>query len=93
MFAVGVQVVDAVMAHALHQDACRDHALVAWVVSYDDPAFPEQYVAQLATTSALPYAVVGDTLAEVREQLPRGLRRSERQPGDPPGVLEVWLSQ
>jgi hypothetical protein len=26
------QLIDAAMARALHADACRDHALVAWVV-------------------------------------------------------------
>ena len=32
------QIIDAVMAHALHADACRDHALVAWVMLWDLPA-------------------------------------------------------
>jgi hypothetical protein len=28
----GDQIIDAAMARALHADACRDHAAVAWVV-------------------------------------------------------------
>jgi hypothetical protein len=92
MFALDVQVVDAGMARALHQDACRDHALVAWIVSYDDPAFPDRFIARLATTGALPYVLVGDTLAAVQEQLPVGLKRLARQPADPPEVVEIWLT-
>jgi hypothetical protein len=30
------------MARALHADACRDHALVAWVVLWDLPAYPKR---------------------------------------------------
>ena len=29
------QIIDAAMARALHADACREHALVAWVVLWD----------------------------------------------------------
>src|SRR5690348_15706044 len=29
------QIIDAAMARALHADACRDHAIVAWVVLWD----------------------------------------------------------
>ena len=41
------------MARALHADACRDHALVAWVVLWDPPAYPERFAARLATNGAL----------------------------------------
>ena len=34
------QIVDAIMARALHADACRDHALVAWIVLWDLPVYP-----------------------------------------------------
>jgi len=34
------QIIDATMARSLHADACRDHALVAWVVLWDLPAYP-----------------------------------------------------
>jgi hypothetical protein len=36
--------------------------------------------------------LVSDTLAEVQEQLPSGLVRSERQPVDPREVVEVWFA-
>jgi hypothetical protein len=29
------------MARSLQADACQDHALVAWVVLWDLPAYPE----------------------------------------------------
>jgi hypothetical protein len=42
------QVIDDAMACALHTDACRDHALAAWAVLWDLPAYPERYAARLA---------------------------------------------
>ena len=42
------QLIDAAMARALHADACRNHAAVAWVVLWDLPAYPERYAARLA---------------------------------------------
>ena len=45
----GDQIIDATMARALHADACRNHAAVAWVVLWDLPAYPERYAARLAT--------------------------------------------
>ena len=81
------------MARSLHQDACRDHALVAWVVWKDHPAHPgHRFIAQLVTTAPLPYVLVGDRLAEVHEQLPTGLVRAHRQPTQAPEVIEMWLA-
>jgi hypothetical protein len=56
------------MARALHADACRDHALVAWVVMFDLPAYPERYAARLVTSGnpPFPYLLLADTLAGVR---------------------------
>src|SRR3954449_12706609 len=87
------QVVDVAMDRALHADACRDHALVAWVVMWDAPAYPDQFIARLATKRLSPYVLLADTLAGVQEQLPPGLVRSERQPADPPEVVEVWFAR
>jgi hypothetical protein len=85
------QLIDPTMARALHADACRDHALVAWVVLWDLPAYPERYAARLATSTASPYLLLADTLAGIQEMLPPGLVRSERMPGDPPEVVELWF--
>ena len=59
------QLIDATMAHALHTDACRDHALVAWVVLFDLPAYPERYAARLVTSGdpPFPYLLLADSLA------------------------------
>jgi hypothetical protein len=92
VFALDEQLIDAAMARALHQDACRDHSLVAWIVWYDHPAHPGHFVAQLTTSSPLPYVLVGDTLAEVQGQLPPGLMRHHRQPEHAPEVVEMWLA-
>jgi hypothetical protein len=37
------QLIDAVMACSLRADACRDHAIVAWVVTRDLPAWPDDW--------------------------------------------------
>jgi hypothetical protein len=42
----GDQIIDPAMARALHADACRNHAAVAWVVLWDLPAYPERYAAR-----------------------------------------------
>ena len=86
------QQIDAAMAQALHKDARRDHALVAWVIWHDHPAYPDGYIAQLTTTASLPYLLVSDSLAQLHEQLPSGLVRYSRTSADPPGVLELWLA-
>ena len=87
------QLIDAAMARALHADACRDHAIVAWVVLWDLPAYPERFAARLATSRASPYLLLADTLAGIREMLPPGLVRSERMPADPPEVSEIWFAE
>jgi hypothetical protein len=81
------------MARALPADACREHALVAWVVWHDHPAHPGRLIAQLTTSSPLPYVLLGNTLAEIQAQLPPGPERATRQPVDPPEVVEISLAK
>jgi hypothetical protein len=80
------------LADAARCLACRDHALVAWVVLWDLPAYPGRYAARLATSTASPYLLLADTLAGIQEMLPPGLVRSERMPVDPPEVMEIWFA-
>jgi hypothetical protein len=87
------QIIDAAMAHALHTDARRNHALVGWVVMRDPPDYPDQFVARLMTDIPSPYVLVADTLAGVQEQLPHGLERINRRPIHPPEVVEIWLAE
>jgi hypothetical protein len=85
----------AAMVCALHADACRDHAIVAWVVMWDLPAYPERYAAgPLTSGQALsPYMLLANSLAGIQEQLPPGLVRSERMTADSPDVVEIWLTE
>jgi hypothetical protein len=89
------QIIDPTMARALHADACRDHALVAWAVLWDLPAYPDRYAARLVTSGQgmLPYLLLADSLAGIREMLPPGLVRSERMPADTPEVSEIWFAE
>ena len=82
-------------ARALHADACRDHAIVAWAVLRDLPAYPERYAARLLTSGRAPspYLMLADTLGEVQAMLPPGLVRSERTYADPPEVVEIWFAE
>jgi hypothetical protein len=89
----GDQIIDPAMARALHADMCRTHALVAWAVMWDEPAYPDHFTARLVTNKPLPYVLVSNSLAEIQQQLPAGLQRFERQPVDPPEVLEIWFAQ
>ena len=89
------QLIDAAMARSLHADACRDHALVAWVVMFDIPEWPERYAARLVTSGPppFPYLLVANTLAGIRDMLPPGLERSERHPGEPSWMVEIWFTE
>jgi hypothetical protein len=87
------EIIDALMARAVHADAARTHPLVGWIVMRDQPDCPDEIIARLVTDTPTPYILLGHTLAEVRIQLPPGLAPSERQPSDPAGVVEVWLAQ
>jgi hypothetical protein len=64
---------------------------VGWVVLLDPPEYPDTVVARLVTDTRSPYVLVADTLAEVHAQLPLCLTRAERQPADPPEMVEIWF--
>jgi hypothetical protein len=83
------QIIDALMACAIHADAARTHPLVGWIVMLGQPGYPDGMIARLLTQNPTPYVLRGHTLAEVQAQLPPGLTRTERQPSDPPEVVEI----
>lgn len=91
MSAISDQIIDAVAAQALHADACRDHPVVGWVVMRDQPA-PGAFIARLVTDTPTPYVLLASTLAEIHAQLPSGLVRSDRQPAEPPDLVEIWFA-
>jgi hypothetical protein len=82
------QIIDALMARAIHADAARTHPLVGWIVMLDQPGYPDEMIARLLTDNPTPYVLRGHTLAEVQAQLRHGLTRTERQPSDPPEVVK-----
>ena len=57
----------------------------------DQTEHPGLLVVRLVTDAPTSYILLGHTLAELHATLPPGLERSERQPSDPPEVLEVWF--
>jgi hypothetical protein len=85
------QIIDAAMAEGLHADACRAHALIGWIITRDPPEYPDKVTARLVTDVPTPYVMIANRLAELQGQLPPGLVRLERQPVDPPDVVEVWF--
>ena len=86
------QIIDAVMARSIHADAVRTHPLAAWVIVRDQIDYPSDLVARLVTDQLTPYVLLADTLAALHAQLPLGLVRSERQPSDPPEIVETWVA-
>jgi hypothetical protein len=85
------QIIDAVMARAVQDDAARTSPSFAWIIMR--PKSPDLVVARLVTDGSTPYILVGHTLAEVQAQLPPGLTRTERQPSYPPEVVEIWFPE
>jgi hypothetical protein len=84
------QIIDAVMARSIQTDAARTHPLLAWLIIRDEE-YPGQFAARLVTDAATPYILLAETLGELHARLPPGLERSDRQPADPPDVVEIWF--
>jgi hypothetical protein len=85
------QIIDAVMARALQTDAIRTHPLVAWIITRNEANYPGEFVARLITDGPTSYVMLADTLTGLQAQLPTGLARADRQPSDPPEVVDVWF--
>lgn len=86
------EIIDAATAYGLHADATIGHGQHGWIVMQDLPDHPGKFVARFATERPTIYVLEADTLAEVQERLPPGLKRSARQPADPPKAVEIWFS-
>jgi hypothetical protein len=84
-------VIDAAMADSLHEDALRMHPIPAWVITRDQVDYPGDLVARLVTNMPTQYVLLADTLGGLQNQLPIGLVYVERQPSDPPEVVEIWI--
>jgi hypothetical protein len=86
------RILTAEAAQTIQDEADRGRELLTWVVmeAQDSAEVIARPIA--AGRGALPCVLVAATLAGLHGQMPAGLTRSPRQPGDPPGVLEVWYS-
>jgi hypothetical protein len=78
----------------IHQK-CQ-HLLPLWTVySPHTLEYPGVWVARMHLVLPRPrptrFVFSHDTLEELRELLPPGLTRLDRDPGDPPQIVEVWL--
>jgi hypothetical protein len=76
----------------LSTDAFVAHDLFAWIVQRDPPEHPGKFIARLTTAHPTVYVLQADNHAELQAMLPAGLSRSDRQPGDPLDVVEIWFS-
>jgi hypothetical protein len=87
------KIIDAAAAQGLHAYAVREQPLVGWAVMKGVSDYPDEFIARLMTNGPTPYVLLADTLAGLRDQLPPDLVRIERQPADPPEVMETWLPE
>jgi hypothetical protein len=85
------QIIDAAGAQERQAFAIRSRRLWGWIVIRDQLDYPGEVTARLCIADPTPYLLVADTLADLQAQLPVGLVRSDRQPLDPPEVLEIWF--
>jgi hypothetical protein len=53
------QIIDALMACAIHADAVRTHPLVGWIVMRDQPDYPDEMIARLVIDARAPYVLAG----------------------------------
>lgn len=85
----------------LHRVGLEHDQLPMWVVSGPDTTDqPGAFVARLwitrgprreGTGGPTGHLLRAGTLDEIRALLPPGLTRFERDPSDPPNILETWL--
>ena len=74
------QVITTIMAYGLQGDADREGLQFGWIVLRDQPDHPDQFIARFATEKPTVYVLAADSLNELRQLIPAGLERSERQP-------------
>jgi hypothetical protein len=67
------------------------------ITVYENPAdFKGKFVARIwdiqkGTVLHTPFAVIKDSLEEIRSLIPYNFNRIERQKGDDPCIVEVWV--
>jgi hypothetical protein len=80
----------------LQRQAIAQGRLALWTVTWNASDYPKQAAARPHLVGAGKQSVVSavllaDSLDELRNSLPPGLTRMERQPNDDPVIVEIWL--
>jgi hypothetical protein len=84
-------------AERLHDIASVDGYLVIWTVTTGTKDFGTAFVARPLCVGyggahhMMSCHLMAPTLEALRERLPPGLTRMDRQPGDDAVIVEVWL--
>jgi hypothetical protein len=86
------QVVSPDTAATLHQEAKICGAAPTWIVMKVEFG-PEKLIARLVVERPTDYVLTANALTEMYAKLPWGLTHSDRRPGDPPEVIEVWFDE
>jgi hypothetical protein len=77
-------------AQKLQTEADWAQKNLVWLVTEQDDG---RFIARpLTDDGVLPSTLVADSLTELRQLLPLGLLRSDIQPAELPGIVEVWHS-
>ena len=87
------QIVSSLMAATLHQEAKGRGASPIWIVTTGESVRPGMLIARLVVEQPTGYMLTANTLPEMYAKLPWGLTHSDRRPGDPPDVIEVWFDE
>ena len=63
-----------------------------WTIYKHPLDYPDKFIARkFVLDKPTPEIRIGNTLEEVRELLPRGLTRFERNPNDESTIVEIWM--
>jgi len=70
--------------------------LQMWTIYFHPRDYPDGFVARMWVISskgaaATDMVLTASTLEEIRNKLPLGLTRLERDPADEPQIVETWL--
>jgi hypothetical protein len=70
--------------------------LIIWTITHNTKDFGDKWVARpTIVPNEHPNMedgyLIADTLEELRDKLPPGLSRLQRDPNDDPVIVEVWL--
>ena len=85
------RIIGAEDARIVDDIARQQNPLTGWVIRSDEADYPGKVVARLIDGSQPPNTLIGDTIDDVREQLPPNLECCELDHPMPSEVREVWF--